>query len=487
MRNMSFAMVVSVLALAVLTLAGCNGDEATKAGGSGASVTLRVGTDENPGRLAGLQVEEFARRVEDLSGGKLRIEPVWEAAGKGIRDWDQRVARMVVGGELELGMVPARAWDTEGVTSLRALHAPFLVTSDELLDQVVAGELADEMLAGLKGAGVVGLTLVPEGLRHPFAFGEPLLSATDYAGARIRAPRSDVAYALFESLGASADDLVDPEFEQAVSEGSVAGAESSLGLVNSLPAVAVATGNVTFYPKVNSLVVNAETFAALDEGQREVLERAAAQTRAWAIDAMPTDVEQAQAYCEGGGSIVHANEADIASLQTAAAPVYDELERDAQTRSLIDAIRDLKSQATVADPAPATCDGSTDGPTGGSDGGDPSVLDGVYRTSFTLADLERSPLLEDVGELQDENWGDLTLTLDAGNVRFEQENEVAAYTTEGTFTVDGDVVVLTFTEGGNANETFTFRWQLDGDTLRFERASGPSPTPYVLQPWQKIG
>ena len=30
-------------------------------------------------------------------------------------------------GELEMGLIPARAWDTEGVTSLRALHAPFLV------------------------------------------------------------------------------------------------------------------------------------------------------------------------------------------------------------------------------------------------------------------------------------------------------------------------------------------------------------------------
>jgi hypothetical protein len=63
-------------------------------------------------------------------------------------------------------MIPARAWDTEGVTSLRALHAPFLVTSDELVAEIVDGELADELLAGLEDVGVTGLALLPEGLRH---------------------------------------------------------------------------------------------------------------------------------------------------------------------------------------------------------------------------------------------------------------------------------------------------------------------------------
>jgi TRAP-type C4-dicarboxylate transport system substrate-binding protein len=104
-------------------------------------------------------IEEFANRVEQLSGGGLRIEPVWRASGGDLRAWDQRVARKVVEGELDLGLIPARAWDTEGVTSLRALQAPFLISDDALLDQVTNGPLAGKMLGGLAEVGVVGLAL----------------------------------------------------------------------------------------------------------------------------------------------------------------------------------------------------------------------------------------------------------------------------------------------------------------------------------------
>ena len=104
----------------------------------------------------------------------MRIEPVWNAAGDtGDDDWDQKVARMVVAGELDMGLIPTRAWDTEGVTSLRALNAPFLITSDELAAQVASSELAGTMLAGLDTVGVTGLALLPEGLRHVFSFGDP--------------------------------------------------------------------------------------------------------------------------------------------------------------------------------------------------------------------------------------------------------------------------------------------------------------------------
>jgi TRAP-type C4-dicarboxylate transport system substrate-binding protein len=107
----------------------CSGSEAgAKAGGPATPVVLRIGTDDFQGRPAADQIEEFVRQVAALSDGQIEIEPVWHAAGDGP-DWDQRVARLVVGGELDMGMIPARSWDTEGVTTLRALNTPFLVTS----------------------------------------------------------------------------------------------------------------------------------------------------------------------------------------------------------------------------------------------------------------------------------------------------------------------------------------------------------------------
>ena len=94
------------------------------------------------------------------------------------------MAGMVQEGELDMGMIPARAWDSMGVPNLQALNAPFLVTSNELTKQVTGGEFAEEMLAGLDEIGLTGLALFPDALRHFFAFGDPILSLSDVDGAR---------------------------------------------------------------------------------------------------------------------------------------------------------------------------------------------------------------------------------------------------------------------------------------------------------------
>lgn len=449
-------------------------------------MTLRIGTDDNPGRPAAEQIEEFGRRVSELSEGRIRIEPVWHAAGpRGVRDWDQRVARKVVAGELDLGLIPARAWDTEGVTTLRALHAPLLVASDELLERVLTSELADTMLAGLKPAGVVGLALLPEGMRHPFSYGEPLLGPADYAGALVRAPRSETSYAMFEALGARADDPSEEEFQQQIVGGSLGAAESGFALAGSLQANTIATGNVVFFPKVQSLVVDANVFEDLDDQQRRILEDAAIHAREWAFRTMPSEADAAKRYCDTGGRVALASESDLAALEEAVAPVYAELERDEETRSLIADIRDLESEIPASATAIRVPCGDAPAPAP-AERGRASALDGVYRTSFTRGALARSPLLEDPGEVHDQNWGDFTLTFERGRVTFEQENDVASSTTSGTFRFEGDTIVLEFTEGGNFGEAFTFRWQHAGDELTFERV-GASPTPYVIQPWRRVG
>ena len=116
-------------------------------------------------------------------------------------------------------------------------------------------------------------------------------------------------------------------------------------------------------------------------------------------------------------------------------------------------------------------------------------IDGVYRTSFTREELARSPLLMDSQEVNDENWGDLTLTLDGGLVTFEQENDVSSTSTSGTYELDGETVVLDFTEGVNAGETFAVRWSLFRDqlTLTRDEAVGIIPTPYLIKPWSRAG
>jgi TRAP-type C4-dicarboxylate transport system substrate-binding protein len=349
-------MLLASAALALITATGCGGGSGQTAAGTSATtatasspapaasaptVTLHVGTDDDVGLPSTAQIDEFARQVHELSGGTITVKPALHAAGDGD-DWDQRVARMVVAGDLEMGLIPSRAWDTEGVTSLRALNAPFLVTSDAVLDQVIVPPLADDLMGGLDKAGVVGLALFPEGLRHPFGLTRPLFAPADYANQLIRSPTSATTASMFQLLGAKVDQgEVDPARQAAM--------ESSY----LLDVTGTSTGNVTFFPKVNSLVVNEKVLSGLTEDQRKILRDAAANTRAWAIETTPTDATAAQHYCESGGSVVLAPAAAVTALEKATKPLYRELEQDPSTKQLIAEIRAIKATSSDTSPVEA--------------------------------------------------------------------------------------------------------------------------------------
>lgn len=113
-------------------------------------------------------------------------------------------------------------------------------------------------------------------------------------------------------------------------------------------------------------------------------------------------------------------------------------------------------------------------------------LDGKWSTSFTRDELAASPLLIDAEEVNDENWGEQTLTLQDGQVTFTQQNNIYRTSASGSFTVSGDEVVFSFTEGVVVGETFGFRWSLEGAALTFKREdSMVGPTPYLVKPWTR--
>ena len=381
----------SVLAAAALSLSGvaCS-SESDKSGGDAApTTTLRMATMEGRGAPYADSVEEFARQVEDLSGGDLRIKIIWDGAVEFFGAYgpsaEQDVAGLVQSGKLASALIPTRAWDELGVTSLQALQAPFLVSNEKLVEQIVQSELAEEMLTGLDKAGVVGLTLLPEGLRHPVGFARPFLTAEDFAGAKIRAPLSNASYRLLEALGAKAVEICCDEFSQAVANGSITGAESAFNLVGNLPWPGTLTANITFYPKVNAIVMNKNAFNRLSDEHREILREAAAKTLRHTLRNAPSEADSAALYCRNGGTIAFASDADIAALEQAAQPVYEALESDPQTEELIKQIRRMKEQLSGArNPLPEACTPASGGavPTTPS-GPEPSQFpEGVYRADL---------------------------------------------------------------------------------------------------------
>jgi hypothetical protein len=319
-------------------------------------------------------------------------------------------------------MVPSRAWDDLGVTSLRAVTAPFLVTSDTLTAAIVSDEtISTQLTSGLPKVRVTALGLFPEGLRHPFGFDQPLRGAADYQGGVVRAAWSRTTKAMFEALGASTtDDLADTV--------SMVGAESSYRLS---PA-GVATGNVVFYPKVNVLVLGDAARSKLTDEQAGILRQAADDTRQWVLRTLPSDAKAAATFCSEAGKIAGATPEEVGSLVASTRGVITDLRRDDTTAKLIDEIQVLAKN----DPVPHRV---TSCPREGTN--EPAEVDGTY-TYTVSADQERAAGVTDQG-LIDENAGKFTLTLAHGTWSEEQSytsgpKRGTTFHVTGGYTLDGN-------------------------------------------------
>jgi TRAP-type C4-dicarboxylate transport system substrate-binding protein len=469
MRSTAGRIAATALVGAVgVALTAC-GPAGTKASGAEAPVTLSIGTDDPQGKPAADQIEEFAREVDRLSDGAVVVTPKWHAAGDGP-DWDQRVARMAQAGDLDMALTPSRAWDTEGVLTLRALNAPFLIDSDAVLASVAKDDhLSADLMAGLDGNGVTGLALLPEELRHLFSFGNPLLGTDDYHGAVVRTPTSATVSAVYAQLGATTtDDDPDPATQTAIETGYALDPEG------------IATGNVTLFPKVNVLVLGDAARKRLDADQLDVLRRAAVHTRDWAVDNLPVDAQSAADFCSAGGQVVLASDSDLAALKAATAPVTSQLAADPATATLIGAIEELRSSADDAPPVEACgASAATDG------NSDDRALDGVYRFEATPEMLRDAGVTDAV--VAKENGGLFTFTFDGGQYCWRQEAEDVAHTNDcEAYTIDGDRMTWTWPDA--PQETFTFSLAGDGSlTLRPVGDVSPVSVAWTSVPWTRIG
>ena len=472
----------TLLAAVALALAAsaCSGSGVDKAGGTRTEqpVVLTLANHEQGPEDVQFWIEEVQRR----SGGSLRIQVQNQWRDQELA-YDKATIADVQAGKVQLAKVAARAYDTVGLDSFQALLAPFLIDDQTLERRVLESELAGRMLAGTGRLGLVGLAVLPTDLRKPLGLSRPLVAVKDYRGARIGVREGELAKATFAALGATPVGYV-PGGPLSGLDGVELGLGTIRGNEYDQQATAV-TANVTFWPRTVTVVMNRRAFDSLTPSQRDALQQAGSSVVARQLAfRQGEEGRDRELLCRRGLRFVRASDQELAALRRAVQPVYRQLERNAVTRSLLQQIQMMKHQtpATAAPHAP-TCSPSDAAAAPGDRKA--TVLDGVYRTSFTREELANSPLLYDDGEVQAGNWGEFTLTFDHGRVTLDQRGDIASESTSGGYTVNGKAITLHFTEGVNAGETFTAHWSLYRDVLTFKRL-GELPTSYLVKPWRRI-
>jgi TRAP-type C4-dicarboxylate transport system substrate-binding protein len=436
-------------------------------------VALRLFVQDGPGRQSEPAALDLARLAEEISGGSISIEPVFDSGD---------VTAAVISGEAELGMVPSRDWGAAGVSSLDVLEAPFLIDDDELALAVATSDIADRAMAGLDAVGVTGLAMWPEDLRHLFAmnpsgadFSTPaglgdadVLVVAGIPGHELITTLGGRIYAEYETAGDLTGDRV-TDATAGTLEGMVTGLWGA-----GLPTVDVTVaGDLVVHSKYQMLVANAAALGRLSEQQRVYLDEIVAATHAAALGRHYPEAELAAQLCERGGRVVSLGAEAVDAFKATAQPLTDALATDPVTGELMAAVEALRAETPVA-PDAGVCEPDQAPLYPISDTSDTYGTlppDGSYRAEVTYDDL--------VAKGADPSWS----TANAGTMTWTFAGDTVTQLVDGrapcsgTALSRGGAFVSLVTDGGDqpCDLDLSFVWRPTPDGVAFVLVAPESP------------
>jgi len=166
---------------------------------------------------------EFARRVKELSKGRIAVEVY---AG-GVLGDEVSVIEQVQFGGIDLARVSIAAVQLFA-PRMAALFMPYLYRDDNHMWKVLTGPIGRELLADLEAGRLVGLGWFEAGARSFYTVGAPLKRTADLTGLHIRVQESIPMMSLVEAFGVTPIPMAFANVYGALRTGEIDGAENNL-------------------------------------------------------------------------------------------------------------------------------------------------------------------------------------------------------------------------------------------------------------------
>ncbi|EKF17112.1 DctP family TRAP transporter solute-binding subunit [Nitratireductor pacificus] len=173
------------------------------------------------GHPKGDAAQLLAQRVNDEMNGTACMEVYPNST---LYD-DDKVMEALVLGDVQLA-APSLAKFEAYTLKYRLFDLPFLFPTLDAVNNFITSDDGKELLKATESEGYTGLGFWSSGLKQ-FSAGKPLLEPQDASGLKFRVQTSDVAVAMIEAMGASAQKLAFKEVYGALQTGVVDGQENS--------------------------------------------------------------------------------------------------------------------------------------------------------------------------------------------------------------------------------------------------------------------
>ena len=293
----------------------------------------------------GKAAEFFAKKAEELTGGKVKVEVYANSAL--YKDKEEMEA-------LQLGSVQMLApslakFGPLGVKEFEVFDLPFIFDNRDDLHKVTTGPVGQKLLDKLQKRGITGLAYWDNGFKI-FSSNKPIHQVADYKGQKYRIQSSKVLEAEIRALGGIPQVIAFGETYQALQTGVVDATENPPSNFYTQPLHEVQKyASMTNHGYLGyAVIVNKKFWDGLDATVRGQLEDAMKQATAYANQIAQDENDQAlEAVKKSGKTTIYTPTAEErTALKKALVPVHKQME----SRIGKETIQDVY-QATGFDPS----------------------------------------------------------------------------------------------------------------------------------------
>lgn len=494
--------IAAFLSACVAVSAGCGSPAVDKQGTpvSAAATVLHFGAADptDPG------LAFFSDAVARQSGHRLRVHVDRETYFSETPGGELRLVPDLGNGRIDFAYIPSRDWAATGDPGFQAVQYPFEVTTTQASVALARSAAATGLLAGMKRYGVTGLGLIPREPRRLITK-NPLLSAADLKGRRVRISDSRETAALISALGGDpVQGVTAGDARQALHGDALDGIETAPIYItqNAYNVDAPYLTSFALIPKFEIIAAKTSAWARLSASNRQAIHAASAETLSWATEqASRNESRELAELCRNGVVMVQPSSAalhEMASAATAAA------QSDAPTRLVLTRLAAVVpglGPQTSASAVPPACQVATtaeqartihtssasaiSAPQSAAHG--PTIPPGTYRETVTKEQMAAAGLNgPDFATDVTYTW---TLKPDGTFRETQQPDYPDQGPMSGRYVVAGDTVTMTYDSGPTGTlPREIVRWSFLRGTLRFTVVSVEDPGAAVLYavPWRKI-
>lgn len=267
----------------------------------------------------------LAKRVNEEMNGKACMEVF---ANSTLFD-DDKVLEALLLGDVQLA-APSLSKFEAYTLKYRLFDLPFLFASLKAVDTFTTSEDGKKLLTVMEDVGYTGLGYWSSGLKQ-FSANKPLLTPSDADGLKFRVQTSDVAVAMIEAMGGSAQKLAFKEVYGALQTGVVDGQENTWSNIYTQKFFEVQDGvsETNHQLLAYLLVTSTEWLNSLDADVRDqflkIVDEVTAEANA---NVAATEAKNRQNILDAGGTIRELTPEQRQAWVDAMKPVWAKFEAD---------------------------------------------------------------------------------------------------------------------------------------------------------------